>query len=400
MKAVFWLALLGIALPAYAYVGYPILLFVLAALVQTGRDVCYLLSRAERRRRSNRRPRVSIILAAYNEEHVLDHTLRNVLALDYPRDLVEIIIGSDGSTDGTVEIARRYEPEGVRVSAFRERRGKIAVINACAAQAKGDILVFSDANTLLRPDAVSKLVRHFDAPTVGAVCGELHLVTADGRLSNESLYWRYEMGLKMLESRLDSVLGANGAIYAVRKELFPSLPGNLITDDFIIPMKVRAKHFRVAYDPEAVAEEDAPVGVADEFRRRMRIGAGNWQALWHCRRLLLPWMGFVSFAFWSHKVLRWLTPFLLPVGLFGSLLLLAEPVWQVLFGLQVVFYGAAALGCALGRLRVPVGPLKMPYYFLALNSALAIGLLRGALGVQRAAWKRTARKTIQTGAIK
>ena len=282
------IAVLGIGLPLYSYLGYPLLLFLLASVVQMGRDAYYLVSRAERRRRSERLPRASLLLAAYNEEKVIERTLRNCLAVDYPRECLEILVGSDGSSDGTDAIVRRFEGQGVRLLRFDERRGKLAVVRDCVAQARGDILVFSDANTLLEPDSVRSLVRHFDNPKVGAVCGELRLVHPDGASADEGAYWRYELVLKILESRLDSVLGANGAIYAMRRELFPAMTARLITEDFIIPMKVRSRGFRVLYDPEAVALETAPAGVEDEFRRRVRIGAGNWQALWYCRDLLLP----------------------------------------------------------------------------------------------------------------
>ena len=386
------IAILGIGLPLYSYLGYPLLLFLLASVVQMGRDAYYLVSRSERRRRSDRLPRVSILLAAYNEEKVIERTLQNCLAVDYPRDRLEILVGSDGSCDGTDAIIRRFEGQLVRLLRFDERRGKLSVIRDCVAQARGDILVFSDANTLLEAESIRSLVRHFDNPKVGAVCGELRLISPDGASADEGAYWRYELVLKILESRLDSVLGANGAIYAMRRELFPALPERLITEDFIIPMKVRSRGFRVLYDPEAVALETAPAGVEDEFRRRVRIGAGNWQALWHCRDLLLPWKGFVSLAFWSHKVLRWFAPFLLVAGIAANACLLGRPFWRVIFALQLALYAAAAAGYALRRMRLPAGPLRIAHYFVAINLALALGLARGMLGRQRAAWERTSRQ--------
>jgi cellulose synthase/poly-beta-1,6-N-acetylglucosamine synthase-like glycosyltransferase len=391
------IAILGIGLPLYSYLGYPLLLFLLASVVQTSRDAYYLLSRSERRRRSEQLPRVSIILAAYNEEKVIERTLRSILAADYPRDRLEILVGSDGSSDGTDEIVRRFEGEAVRLLRFPGRRGKLAVLRDSVAQARGDILVFSDANTRLEAGAVRSLVRHFDDRHVGAVCGELRLVHADGASADEGAYWRYEMVLKILESRLDSVLGANGAIYAMRRGLFPECPARLITEDFVIPMKVRSRGFRVLYDPEAVAFEEAPATVEDEFRRRVRIGAGNWQALWRCRDLLLPWKGFVSLAFWSHKVLRWFTPFLLAAGLAANACLLRAPFWRAIFALQLAFYAAAALGYALRRMRLPAGPLRTAHYFVAINFALALGLARGVLGRQRAAWERTPREAAASG---
>ncbi len=386
-----WIVLIGLAVPAYAYVGYPVLLFLLAAVVQTGRDALFLLSRHERRRRAERWPRLSIILAAHNEESAIERTLRCCLSADYPRERMEVILGSDASSDGTVEIARCFEGQGVRVFDFAERRGKLGVLTDCVAHASGEILVFSDANTLFRADALKTLVRHFGNPVVGAVCGEVRFTGAQGRPVDEGLYWRYEQTLKVLESRLDSVLGANGAIYAIRRDLFPKLPMNLITDDFVIPMRVRAKGFRVCYDPEAVAEEELPAGVYDEFHRRIRIGSGNWQALFRCADLLLPWKGFVSLSFWSHKVMRWFTPFCLAAALVANVFLLDRPAWQWVMAGQAAFYAAAFAGYLLRRFRLPAGPLRLVHYFVVINMALGIGMVKGVFGVRRAAWRRTAR---------
>jgi len=397
MSTAFWIAVVSLAVPLYAYIGYPVLLFILAAIIQTCRDALYIFRRSDRRRRSLKRPFVSIILAAHNEEKVIRRTIDNLLKLDYPADRYEVIIGSDGSSDRTVEFARMAASDRIRVLDFQERRGKLAVITDCARRARGDVLVLSDANTLLKPDAVTLLLRHFDSAHVGVVCGELRLATPDGAQPHEGLYWRYEVILKMLESRLDSTLGANGALYAIRKSLFPALPPHLITDDFVIPMKARSKGFRIVYDPEAAAIEETPSGVADEFRRRIRIGAGNWQSLRQCADLLLPWKGFVAFAFWSHKVLRWLTPFLLPTAFIANCLLLPDRFWLVTFALQLLFYAAAAVGGLLRLLHLPAGPFHAPLYFLVINLALAIGMIRGILGLQGAAWRRTARAIPPTG---
>jgi len=394
-RVAFWIAVLGLGLPVYAYLGYPVLLFLLATATQALRDASYLLRRRERRSLPGSLPPVSIIIAAYNEEQVIQDTLAHCLRVRYPAERLEVILGSDGSTDRTVEKAERFAGRRVRAVAFPQRRGKLSVIRDCAALARGEVLVFSDANTRLHPDAIVNLVRHFQDPKIGAVCGELRFVTPGGVMASEGLYWRYETALKLLESRMDSVLGANGAIYAVRRDLFPSLPQRLITDDFVVPMKVRARGFRVVYDPEALALEETPCTVRDEFRRRMRIGAGNWQALWHCRELLLPWKGFVSFAFWSHKVLRWFTPFLLVAGLGANLLLLASPVWRWALAGQAAFYAAAALGSALRRSGLPGGPLRLAFYFVVINAALAAGLVRGLLGVRSGTWQRTARAPLQ-----
>jgi cellulose synthase/poly-beta-1,6-N-acetylglucosamine synthase-like glycosyltransferase len=392
MGVAFWIALLGLGLPAYAYVGYPFLLFGVGSVVQVGRDLLYLLRRQDRRSVARREWSVSVIIAAFNEEDVIGHTLDHCTTLDYPADRLEILVGSDGSTDGTVAVAERYRDAGVRVLDFDQRRGKVSVISDCVRRAQGDIFAFTDANSLLQPDSVSKLVRHFDDSRVGAVCGELRLNGQGGRPVREGLYWRYELVLKTLESRTNAVLGANGAIYAVRRRLFPQLPATIITDDFVIPMKVRGMGYRVVYDPEAIALEESCESPSVEYRRRRRIGAGNWQALRQCAGLLAPWRGFVSVAFWSHKVFRWFTPFLLAVGFCANLFLLSEPIWQVLMAGQLAFYASAVLGLGLGWVGLPAGLLRLPAYFVAINAALAVGMVRGLLGVQRAAWERTARK--------
>lgn len=397
MNRLWWLAAVALGLPFYSYVAYPVMLFLLAAMVQTVRDALYVVRRRERRRRTSAPPRVSVIVAAYNEEAVIGRTLRACLEADYPRDRLEILVGVDGATDRTAELARRAGGDAVHVLEFDRRRGKAAVLADCAAEASGDILVLTDANTRLAPDALIRLTRHFDDERVGAVCGELRLAGPDGAPGDEGLYWRYEVVLKMLESRLNAVLGANGALYAVRRDLFPALRPDVITDDFVVPMKVRARGRRVVYDPEAVAFEETPGRMRDEFRRRLRIGAGNWQALRLCAALLLPWKGPVAIAFWSHKVLRWCTPFLLPVALAANALLLHEPFWRVVFALQCAFYGAAAIGFALSRLGVRGGPFRLAAYFVAINAALGLGMVRGVLHVQRAAWDRTARGTATAG---
>ncbi len=392
-----WIAAVGLGLPVYSYLAYPVVLFALASAVQAARDAYFLLTRRERRRRAAHLPTVTVIIAAYNEAELVGDTLACCLEADYPRERLQVILGSDGSTDGTVEAARRIDDERLSVLEFSERRGKLAVLQDCAAHARSDILAFTDANTLLSPDSISYLVRHFSEPAVGAVCGELRLIQPDGAEAAEGGYWRYEAVLKILESRVDSVLGANGAIYALRRELFPRLETNLITEDFVIPMKVRERGLRVVYDPEAVASELAPSGAAQEFRRRVRIGAGNWQALGQCWRLLLPWRGFVAFSFWSHKVIRWFTPLLLMAALAASALMLDSPTWQAAFVLQLAFYGLAGVGALMELLGLRPGPLGAATYFVTINAALAVGMVRGMLGLQQPAWRRTGRRRRTAG---
>ncbi len=251
-------------------------------------------------------PTVSILLSAYNEEKHIENRIRNLIELDYPQNKISICIGIDGSTDRTAEIAKNWvsKIQGLKVYAFSQRRGKMAVLKELVEQNRSEILVFTDANTAFKPDALKKLVIHFQDPSVGGVCGRLLLLGE----KEESFYWRMENHLKRMESSLDSCLGANGAIYAIRRDLFWSgIPDNTIVDDFVIGMKVREQRKRVLYETEAIAEEELPA-TPDEWARRIRIGAGDYQALMLCRKCLLPSYKKFAWMFWSHKVFRWFTP--------------------------------------------------------------------------------------------
>jgi cellulose synthase/poly-beta-1,6-N-acetylglucosamine synthase-like glycosyltransferase len=389
-ETVFWA---GVAAVIYSYVLYPLLLLVLASLKQMGRDLHFLLARKSRRSSSTEEfePRVTLLVAAYNEEDVIEVKLRNTAQLDYPAEKFELLLGLDAPTDSTPEHAARVHHPSFRLFSFPTRRGKLAVIHDLAAQASGEILVFSDANTMLGLDCIRHLTRHFADPRVGAVCGELRLVGPDGETDLESLYWRYEVALKFLENRLDCVVGANGAIYAVRRSLFRQLDSSII-EDFQLLMEIRFAGHRVVYDPEAVGTEDTAPDLASEFRRRARIGAGDYQTLLNSPRFLNPLKGFPAFAYASHKAIRWLVPLLLPVLLVSNLLLARNQAYAVLLAGQGVFYLLAALGWFRVRRGNSAGLLGAPLYFLAMNVALLAGLFRYLTGAQRTVWSATSRR--------
>jgi cellulose synthase/poly-beta-1,6-N-acetylglucosamine synthase-like glycosyltransferase len=280
---------------------------------------------------------------------------------------------------------------------FSQRSGKPEVLNRLLREARGEIVVLSDANTMLAPDAVENLVRHFQDPAIGCVCGELRLVSPDGTPKSEGLYWRYEVFLKTMEGRLGLLLGANGGVYAIRRALFAPLPQNAIIDDFLVAMRIRAQGYRVIYDPEAVAVEEAAAGVRDEFKRRVRIGAGNFHALGLTASLLTPLAGRIFFSYWSHKVIRWLVPFALPVAFVAATTLAAAG------GPEAWFYALCALGGIAVALLAGVGYrlelrqvhrsiFSVPYYFLSMNLALFLGFVRFLNGGQTTVWQRTARE--------
>ncbi|MGD0059922.1 MAG: glycosyltransferase family 2 protein [Verrucomicrobiia bacterium] len=374
----FWITVLFVSAVAivWSYAIYPLLL----ALVP------------ERRYEQTDGPRdwpsVSVLISVYNEEKHIVTRIENLLALDYPRDKLEILIGSDGSTDRTNELVRTFPDARVKLHAFEQRGGKPSVLNRLVPQARSELLVFSDANAMFGPDALRKLARHFANPQIGGVCGRL-VLRGDDSETDEGPYWKLETYLKTRESALDSCLGANGAIYAIRKSYWPRIPDNTFVDDFVIGMRVREAGHRVIYDTKAVATEELPQSVGHEMTRRIRIGAGDFQALFLCWRSLVPWHGFYSIAFWSHKVLRWFAPFLMIAALISNVVLLPRPLFGVLLVLQGAFYCLALFGAFLRKRKIFL--FSAPYYFVTINLALLFGFFRFVTGTQQAAWKRTAR---------
>ena len=372
------LTLGSFALLAYAYVGYPALLWLLGKVRR---------ARPTRAGEPTRWPSISIIVSAYNEEQVIGDRLRNLLALDYPPDRLEILVGSDGSTDRTAAIVEACGGGAVRLVAFDERRGKASVLNDLLQRARGDVVVLTDANTFFQPDAVRALVTAlWRRPTACAVVGclELHSPAATGNLDGR--YWRYETWIKTLESHFGTVLGANGAIYAFHRARYRPLPGGAIVDDFLIPMLMRLDGGgEVFFVPAARAHETSPARLRHELHRRTRIGAGDFQALLWTWRLLLPWKGMVAFSYFSHKVLRWLGAWLLLSGFVANLFVLASPFFWWLFLGQLAFY---VLGFIAPAVRAAASAAQ---YFIALNAGLGLGSVRFVLGLQRPFWSTTPR---------
>ncbi len=387
LELLFWTC---ISLVAFAYLVYPLLIWVVArvfgraAVPPHGADL----------------PTVSVLIAAFNEELDIRARVENLLALDYPPDRLELVIASDGSTDRTNEIVRAFEGRGVTLIAFPENRGKAAVMNAVVPRLRGTVVVLSDANTHMAPDAVRHLAGWFADPSVGVVCGRLVLTDAAGGRNADGVYWRYETFLKKCESRLGALLGSNGAIYAVRRANFPLVPGGSLIDDFVIPLDAKRRSgCRIVYDARAVAEEETAPTVRAEFRRRVRIGAGGFQSIGMLWRLLSPANGWVAFTFLSHKVLRWACPFFM-LGMLGSnaLLLGAElaseqgaGLYAGLMAAQVGFYLLALAGNWLPARPRFLRVFRLPTMFVSMNAALFLGFFRWFSGRQGGTWKRTDR---------
>jgi len=400
--------------------------------------------------------RVSVLFSAYDEEKNIKErieTLAGSLArLGAPTG---IYVGIDGSTDRTADIARQSAQSygNVHVYEFKQRRGKIAVLKdlvQVSGPGKGrnniqdrettgpqdckstgqDILVFTDANTLFMSDTLERLLARFVDPEIGGVCGRLVFCGADAprtpgpstplragdrrsnestnnritESSSESIYWRWEARMKERESALDSCLGANGAIYAIRRDLFwKEIPDNAVVDDFVVGMKVRERGFRMVYEPEAVAEEDLPEP-ADEWKRRVRIGAGDFQALQLCHRCLSPKYGRFAWMFWSHKVLRWVTPHMMlilvalaAVQQFATgLPRIIQSSNRIILGVTVVGVVCALAGKFLRGARTGTvsarAPLLLCDHFLTMQAALLAGSIRFCCGNLKGYWTRTPRR--------
>ena len=359
----------------YIYVGYPLLVWALAKLF--GHDPA----------RGTILPTVSLVIPAYNEQAYIEHKLRNSLGLDYPRDRLEIIVASDGSTDGTNAIVERFQSTRVRLLAM-DHVGKSPMLAHVVPQLHSEVVVFSDASSELAPDALRELVGHFADPRVACVSGVYRLKrVADLRAQGEGLYWRYETFLKTQESRLHSILGAHGAFYGIRTSLFRGLDDTSINDDYLVPMHAVAQGYRAVYEPRAVAWEHDLATLHGEFTRRRRIAAGNCQQIVRLRQLLHPRYGWIALCFFSHKVLRTVAPILLLLLLAASFWL-AQPWAMILVAIQGVLYLSAYAGYVCQRRGRVVTWLSPPLYFCLGNLAMLVGTVRFLVNRRRCAWER------------
>lgn len=371
-------------LVGYSYLLYPVVLWCLSKL-----RIAPIASA-----QPGDPPAVSLLIVAHNEADVIEARLKNALSLDYPSNKLEIVVASDGSTDSTGDIVRRYHDQGVRLIEFHPQRGKAAVLNRSIPQLSNDIVALSDANTELDPSALRRLTGWFSDSAVGAVCGRLILTDPTSGRNADGLYWKYETLLKQCEARLDSLLGANGAIYAIRRAGFVPLPDNMIVEDFIIPLLARLHHgYAIRYDMDAVAREETAADLREEFRRRCRIGAGNFQSIALLWRLLDPRLGFVAIAFFSHKLLRWFCPFFLLGILAASVVLIRHPFYRLALIAQLAAYLLAGLATvAAGELWMPKA-VRLVTLFVSMNAALLVGFFRWILGSDQPGWQPTGRAT-------
>jgi len=369
------------ALIIYSYVVFPVLLASIAGKVKSplvDKEVSPYL------------PKVAMIVAAYNEESVLEAKLQNTWELNYPAELFEIVVGSDGSGDRTAEILNNCQDSRLKAFAFTERRGKISVLNDIVSKTDADILVMSDANTMFSPDAVRHLVAHFQDPKVGCVSGEMCL-EQDGGPSGEGLYWKYEVWIKKNESRLGFLIGCNGGIFALPRALYEPLPASVIVEDFVLSMRILEQGYQVRFEPAARGTEPPCPTARAEMIRKIRIGAGSFQALRLTAPLLSPRFGLRSFAFWGHKVFRWFVPVFIVLSLIANVFLLSITFFQLTLAAQLLAIVVAVLAYRL-NLGGIIGKFCRPLsYFYVMNYALLCGLFRFLFGTQKVTWDRASR---------
>lgn len=309
------------------------------------------------------------------------------MSLEYPDDRLRILVGDDGSSDGTRSICASMSDERLRVFDFDTNRGKASVLNDLLQAVDTELVVFTDANTLFDPHALIQLVRHFKDEKVGAVCGELRL---EGQGSNQDgLYWRYEQFLKQLEARIGGLLGANGAIYAIRSALYESLPADTLVDDFTVVMKIALRGHRVVYDKTALAFEEVAPTEADEYQRRVRIGAGSYQAFTRLTSALNPKHGMLTLTYISHKVLRWFTPHLIVLGMLCAAVLALESAYYLFL---LVLVAGLVIATHFGLLaRSRFSAVRLMGFWLSMNMALLSGFVLFVRGIRTGTWHSTDR---------
>ena len=392
----FWLSVLLIV---YVYLGYPLVLTLLARMRRKPLEVSAYM------------PKVTLLIAAYNEQDVIASKLENALGMDYPREKLQIIVAADGSDDRTPEIVKSFEPRGVELSYQPERRGKMAAINRAMPRVRNEIVLFSDANNLYDRDTLRELVKPFSDAKVGAVSGSKNIIGSGDTLTKaDSLYWRYESYIKVQETRLGSCTGVSGEILAVRCILYQSPPDKVINDDFFIALGVLRQGYRLVYRPSARSYEHSSLTEADESLPRSRIVAGRYQAMLMSAQLL-PWRNpLLVWQIISHKFMRPLVPLAMIVAfvanllalmfpttaLDSSLIYLGRPYSLILFILQLVFYGFAWLGNRL-RGRGMIGKvLYIPAFLMNSNFSAVLGLISFVTGRQTTLWQRVQRQEFIT----
>ena len=383
METIFWVSFIGLL---FVYFGYGLVVYVLNKF--SGKKV-QPLSIGE-----SYLPEVAVLVAAYNEEEIIEQKIKNTLELNYPKGKLKIYVVADGSNDNTCGIAEKFEQ--VKVLYRRERKGKSAAINRAVPLLHEPIVFFTDANVMLSADAVRLIVNRYADARVGGVSGEKVVMndTRAGAASAEGAYWKYESWLKKEDARLYSLVGAAGELFSIRTKLFKPVQEDTLLDDFMISMDIVRQGYKIDYEPEAFASETPSFNIQEEQVRKVRIAAGGIQSVIRNVDLCNPFVyGIVSLQFLIHRVSRWtITPVLIVTAFISNFLLLDEGMlYSVLFLLQLLFHSAAFTGYYLNKKQIKVRALHLPFYFDFMHYCVVLGWFRYYNGKQKATWQKATR---------
>ncbi len=388
MKVILWMSM---ALIFYTYIGYGLLL--------------YLLVKVRRAFKGKRKttalnvnfPTLTLIVAAYNEQDIIEEKIKNTLALSYPKDRIQYVFVTDGSTDDTVDVIKKYNQ--ITLMHLDERMGKINAVHRVMEQVTSEIVVFTDANTFLNNDALVNITRNYGDEAVGAVAGEKRVKVSEvsDATAGEEFYWRYESALKRWDSELYSVVGAAGELFSIRTKLYEPVLPDTILDDFMISLLIAQKGYRIVYEPTSYAVETASANTSEELKRKIRIAAGGIQSILRLKPLLNPLrFPLLSFQYISHRVLRWtITPVCMIIALFCNILLAFNTqatIYIVLLAAQFLFYISAVFGWFFEKKEIKIKVFFIPFYFCLMNYAVLAGINRYFQKSQSAIWEKAKRK--------
>ena len=382
LEIIFWFS---IGIISYNYFIYPVIIILLSKVYKG--DPALSIEDLEEL------PTVSFIIAAYNEEKVIREKIVNALKLNYPKDKIEIIVASDGSDDRTEEIVKSFVSDDVVSVHDSARKGKSSALNRAVDQAKGEILILSDANNLFNSDACLELVKHFDNELTGGVTGLKNIIDDSSRESSEgdSLYWKYESRIKQAESDVKTITNADGEIFAIRKSLYEPIPEYIINDDAELTFSLRRQGYYIKYEMSAISSEKASINIEDDYFVKVRMVAGAYQTITHHWKELIKPLDMFSFMFISHKLIRWLVPHFMVIAFISNAILASDSVYFMLILLQILFYLLASIGIAYkDKSKLPT-LLYVPYYFCYMNAAAFHGFIKYLSNNQSTSWRKAKR---------
>lgn len=393
MEIIFWILFVVVV---FTFAGYAVLLAVILLIKKT-----FWVKEPTALPAYQSLPEVCLFVTAFNESDYVEAKVKNMFSLDYPADKIQYLWITDGSDDGTPEKISQF-PQ-MEVHHLPERNGKIHAMNRGMKFVKAPIVIFSDSNTILCPEAISIIVHTFLDPRVGCIAGEKRIVAnklENAAASGENLYWKFESWVKRMDSELNSTIGAVGELFAIRTPLYTEVENDTILDDFVISLRIAEKGYQIAYTPDAYAIETASINVSEELKRKVRIAAGGLQTIVRLKELLNPFrFGWLSVQYISHKVLRWT---IAPIALFSLfivnffIVLKAQGAevqffYWLFFFLQAFMYMLAILGWLLERWKIRFKILFVPFYFTAMNYAALLGWIRFLKGRQSVRWEKSKR---------